>query len=60
MATKKLVGVRYDNNRARLKTGESQRPNGTYVYRWTDSDGKRNAIYAPTLEELRNQEEQIR
>lgn len=59
MAVKKLVGVRYDNNRARLKTGESQRPNGTYVYRWTDSDGKRNAIYAPTLEELRNQEEQI-
>ena len=59
MASKKLVGVRYDNNRTRLKTGESQRPNGTYVYRWTDTDGKRNAIYAPTLELLRIQEEQI-
>lgn len=59
MASKKLVGVRYDNNRARLKTGESQRPNGTYVYRWTNMDGKRSAIYAPTLELLRAQEEQI-
>lgn len=59
MATKKLVGVRYDNNRARLKTGESQRPNGTYAYRWTSSDGKRHVVYAPTLEELRIQEQQI-
>lgn len=59
MAKKKQVGVRYDNNRTRLKTGESQRPNGTYVYRWTTADGKRHATYAPTLEQLREQEEQI-
>ena len=59
MANKKQVGVRYDSNRTRLKTGESQRPNGTYVYRWTTADGKRHATYAPTLKELRIQEEQI-
>jgi len=45
MAKKKQVGVRYDSNRTRLKTGESQRPNGTYVYRWTTPDGKRHATY---------------
>lgn len=59
MAKKKQVSVRYDSNRTRLKTGESQRPNGTYVYRWTTADGKRHATYAPTLEQLREQEEQI-
>lgn len=59
MTKKKPVVARYDNNRTRLKTGESQRPNGTYVYRWTTQDGKRNAVYAPTLETLREQEEQI-
>lgn len=59
MTKKKPVVARYDNNRTRLKTSESQRPNGTYVYRWTTQDGKRNAVYAPTLETLREQEEQI-
>ena len=59
MAKKKQVGVRYDNNRTRLKTGETQRPNGTYAYRWSTPDGKRHSIYAPTLERLREQEEQI-
>ena len=59
MTKKKPVAARYDNNRTRLKTGESQRPNGTYVYRWTAQDGKRNTVYAPTLEALREQEEQI-
>lgn len=43
----------------RLKTGETQRPNGTYAYRWSTPDGKRHSIYAPTLEKLREQEEQI-
>lgn len=59
MAKKKQVNVRYDSNRARLRTGESQRPNGTYAYRWTTHDGKRHAVYAPTLEKLREQEDQI-
>lgn len=59
MAKKKQVNVRYDSSRARLRTGESQRPNGTYAYRWTTPDGKRHAIYAPTLEKLREQEDLI-
>ena len=51
--------ARYDNRRIRLRTGESQRDNGTYVYRWTDQMGKRHAIYAPNLDELRKLEEEI-
>ena len=35
MTKKKQVGVRFDSNRTRLKTGETQRPNGTYAYRWS-------------------------
>ena len=36
---------RMDSNRVRLYTGESQRPNGTYMYRWTDAEGKRHALF---------------
>ena len=57
MTKKKQVGVRFDSNRTRLKTGETQRPNGTYAYRWSTPDGKRHSIYAPTLEKLREQED---
>lgn len=47
---------RKDSNRIVLKKGESQRENGTYCYRWTDLSGKRRAIYAKTLPELRDKE----
>ena len=50
---------RKDKDRIVLKAGESQRPNGTYDYRWTGRDGKRHAVYAKTLEELREKEAQI-
>ena len=50
---------RKDKDRIVLKTGESQRPNGTYDYRWTGRDGKRHVVYAKTLEELRKKEEQV-
>lgn len=50
---------RLDKNRLTLKKGESQRKNGTYDYRWISSDGKRHAIYAKSLEELRQKEEEI-
>lgn len=46
MTKKKQVGVRFDSNRTRLKTGETQRPNGTYAYRWSTPDGKRHSIPA--------------
>lgn len=50
---------RKDKDRIVLKSGESQRPNGTYDYRWTGRDGKRHVVYAKTLEELREKEAQI-
>ena len=52
-------GVRFDSRHIRLHTGEMERKNGSYVYRWTDKLGKRHAVYAPTLDELREEEEQI-
>jgi len=50
--------ARIDSHRIRLLTGESERPNGGYVYRWTDKNQKRHAIYANSLEELREKESQ--
>ncbi len=50
---------RMDNNRVVLRKGESQRANGTYDYRWSSKDGKRHAVYAPTLELLREKEAEI-
>ncbi len=42
-----------------LKEGESQRKDGSYDYRWRTSDGKRHSIYARTLEQLREKEEEL-
>ena len=44
----------------KLEKGESKRKDGRYMYRYTDSNGKRHAIYAKTLTELRIQERQIK
>lgn len=57
MSTKK--GRRLDKDRVTLRKGESQRADGIYDYRWVTPDGKRHAIYASTLEALREKEEQI-
>lgn len=56
---KRQTTVRFDSHHVRLRTGEVQRKTGSYMYRWTDKLGKRNTIYAATLEDLREQEEQI-
>lgn len=56
-AKKDKPGRRLDKNRITLRTGESQRSNGTYSYRWTSNDGRRHDIYANTLEELCEKEE---
>lgn len=57
---KKTKGTkRLDSNRKRLRTGESQRKNGTYDYRWTSSDGTRHTIYAATLDELREKKDAV-
>ncbi len=42
-----------------LKTGESERKDHQYVYRYIDPDGKRDAVYAPTLPELREKEQKV-
>lgn len=42
-----------------LRTGESQRPDMTYQYRYNDIYGKRRYVYAPTLDELREKEQAI-
>ena len=42
-----------------LKTGESQRKDGIYQYRYTDCRGQRQCVYAPTLQELRQKEKAI-
>lgn len=50
---------RKDNKGRVLKNGESQRKDMTYQYRYNDSFGVRKTIYAPTLAELRNKEQDI-
>lgn len=42
-----------------LEKGESVRPDGTYMYRWTDINKKRQTIYAHSLNELRAKELEV-
>lgn len=37
---------RRDSKNRLLRTGESQRPNGSYMYRYTDMNGNRKTIYS--------------
>lgn len=53
-----MAGNRKDNKGRVLKTGESQRKDGRYMYRWT-IEGKEKSVYASTLAELREKERQI-
>lgn len=48
-----------DKNRV-LKKGETQRKDGTYMFRWTNRSGQGKTVYGKTLEELRKKEEEIR
>lgn len=50
---------RKDHKGRILKTGESQRKDGIYQYRYTDFRGKRQTVYASTLQELRQKEKEI-
>lgn len=54
-----MAGKRKDKKGVNLRTGESQREDGRYQYRWTDENHKRHTIYANTLKELREKEKQI-
>lgn len=46
-------------NGKNLKTGESFRSDGRYMYRYTTASGKRKTIYAPDLKELRKKEKEL-
>lgn len=50
---------RKDNKGRLLTTGESQRKDLIYQYRYTDFRGKRQTIYASDLQELRKKEKEI-
>ena len=50
---------RRDHKGRLLRTGESQRKDLTYQYRYTDVTGKRRTFYAKDLKELRKQEDSI-
>lgn len=64
MAEKKVPQPKKNNKRldsrsVKLRTGESQRKNGLYMYRWTDESGERHTVYAESLDALREKEKQI-
>ena len=45
-----MAGLKRTDNKGRiLKDGESQRKDGTYRYRYTDSDGVRRDVYSARL-----------
>ena len=49
---------RKDNKGRVLKTGESQRKDMLYQYRYTDIYGKRKTMYSSDLQELRRKEKE--
>ena len=52
--------ARKDNKGRNLKTGEYQRPDGRYEYRYKDEiTGKRNSVYAADLASLREMKKKI-
>lgn len=53
-----MSAKRKDKRGRILKKGESQRQDGSYMFRQTIS-GKRQTVYAPTLDELREKEESL-
>lgn len=54
-----MSAKRKDHKGRILKTGESQRKDLIYQYRYTDCRGERHTIYASTLQELRQKEKEI-
>ena len=50
---------RKDNKGRILRTGESQRKDLIYQYRYTDIRGKRQTVYSSDLHELRRKEKEI-
>ena len=55
-----MANTRKDNKGRSLHTGEQQRKDGMYLYRYVDITGKRQTIYAKNLQELRLKEKQLK
>ena len=55
-----MAGKRKDKKGRILLKNESERSDGRYQYRYIDVFGKRQTIYAPTLDELRPKEKDLR
>lgn len=53
------VQRRKDNKGRVLRKGEYQRKDNSYMYVFKGELGKKNTIYAPTLKELREKEEEV-
>lgn len=53
------MSKRFDKRHCVLQKGEYQVNENKYSYRWTDCYGKRHAIYATDLDELRIKEQKI-
>ena len=54
-----MAKKRYDSKHRLLRTGETERTDGYYIYRWTTRDGRRHSCTATTLEALREKEDEI-
>ena len=54
-----MADKRKDSKGRVLRSGESQRKDGRYDFRYTDACGKRRSVYAETLQELRKKEDEI-
>lgn len=54
-----MANSRKDSKGRVLRKGESQRTDGLYQYRYTDHQKKRQIVYARTLNELREKENEI-
>ena len=54
-----MANKRKDSKGRILKSGESERSDGTYMFRYTAANGKRMYIYDKTLEGLRERQEEL-
>ena len=54
-----MAKKRYDSKHRLLRTGETERADGYYIYRWTTRDGRRHSCTPATLEALREKEDEI-
>lgn len=54
-----MAASRKDSKGRVLKTGESERKDGLYQYRYTEANGERKTIYTNNLNDLRKKEQEI-